>query len=76
MWFRSEEDVEVGRVGGWVGGGWGRGGYLLRFDMAEHGDLLFDRVLQRCGAATHDLLAATEKQEEKFAVKRATEPEV
>ena len=31
--------------------------YLFGFYVAEHGDLFFDRVLQRGGTATHDLWA-------------------
>ena len=31
--------------------------YLFRSNMAEIGDLLFDRVLQWCHATTHNLQA-------------------
>lgn len=50
VWFLVEWE-DVGR-------GVGRGrSHLFGLDVAEHGDLLFDRVLQRRGAAAHDLMA-------------------
>lgn len=63
MTWRGEEGVWVGVVEcsfkrmGLLGGRARR--YLLGFNVAEHGDLLLDRVLQRRRAATHDLWEAT-----------------
>lgn len=45
--------------------------YLFGLDVAEHGDLLFDRVLQSGGAAAHDLSAKAGNQRPR---RRVTDP--